>query len=186
MALMTPKAALQIRGLPAKVEPCMPGLKQSANSFLTIVAPMAPDRDGAGEVIEVGGKSLDNPGFDLTGLMVGSEGTLGMVTKLTLRMMPKTEAVKTMLAIYDTIADGANTVSGIVKAGMIPTTLEMMDNLTIKAVEAAYHVGFPEDAAAMADNMSNSAATAYLEALYGSAYADRASMGYGGYQGQGL
>ncbi|MCX5821167.1 MAG: FAD-binding oxidoreductase, partial [Deltaproteobacteria bacterium] len=80
---------------------------------------------------------------------VGSEGTLGMVTKLTLRMMPKTEAVKTMLAIYDTIADGANTVSGIVKAGMIPTTLEMMDNLTIKAVEAAYHVGFPEDAAAI-------------------------------------
>jgi glycolate oxidase len=102
-----------------------------------------------GEVIEVGGKSLDNPGFDLTGLMVGSEGTLGMVTKLTLRMMPKTEAVKTMLAIYETIADGANTVTDIVKAGMIPTTLEMMDNLTIKAVEAAYHVGFPEDAASI-------------------------------------
>ena len=102
-----------------------------------------------GEVIEIGGKSLDNPGFDLPGLLVGSEGTLGMVTKLVLRMMPKTEAVKTMLAIYDTIADGANTVSDIVKAGMIPTTLEMMDNLTIKAVEAAYHVGFPEDAASI-------------------------------------
>lgn len=102
-----------------------------------------------GQVVEIGGKSLDNPGFDLPGLLVGSEGTLGMVTKLTLRMMPKTEAVKTMLAIYETIADGANTVSDIVKAGMIPTTLEMMDNLTIKAVEAAYHVGFPEDAASI-------------------------------------
>jgi len=102
-----------------------------------------------GTVVEVGGKSLDNPGFDLPALLVGSEGTLGMVTKLTLRMMPKTEAVKTMLAIYETIADGANTVTDIVKAGMIPTTLEMMDNLTIKAVEAAYHVGLPEDAASI-------------------------------------
>ncbi len=102
-----------------------------------------------GEVIEVGGKSLDNPGFDLMGLIVGSEGTLGIVTKMILRMMPKTEAVKTLLAIYNTIEDGANTVSGIVKAGIIPATLEMMDNLTIKAVEAAYHVGFPEDAAAI-------------------------------------
>lgn len=102
-----------------------------------------------GTVVEVGGKSLDNPGFDLPGLLVGSEGTLGMVTKLVLRMMPKTEAVKTMLAVYDTIADGANTVTDIVKAGMIPTTLEMMDNLTIKAVEAAYHVGLPEDAASI-------------------------------------
>ncbi len=102
-----------------------------------------------GQVVEIGGKSLDNPGFDFPGLLVGSEGTLGMVTKLVLRMMPKTEAVKTMLAIYDTIADGANTVSDIVKAGMIPTTLEMMDNLTIKAVEAAYHVGLPEDAASI-------------------------------------
>jgi FAD/FMN-containing dehydrogenase len=72
-----------------------------------------------------------------------------MATKLVLRIMPKTEAVKTMLAVYETIADGANTVTDIVKAGMIPTTLEMMDNLTIKAVEAAYHVGFPEDAASI-------------------------------------
>ncbi len=102
-----------------------------------------------GEIIEIGGKSLDNPGFDLPGLLVGSEGTLGMATKLVLRIMPKTEAVKTMLAVYETIADGANTVTDIVKAGMIPTTLEMMDNLTIKAVEAAYHVGFPEDAASI-------------------------------------
>jgi glycolate oxidase len=102
-----------------------------------------------GEVIEVGGKSLDNPGFDLMGLIVGSEGTLGIVTKMILRMMPKPEAVKTLLAIYNTIEDGANTVTGIVKAGIIPATLEMMDNLTIKAVEAAYHVGFPEDAAAI-------------------------------------
>ncbi|MDZ4164077.1 MAG: FAD-linked oxidase C-terminal domain-containing protein [Smithellaceae bacterium] len=102
-----------------------------------------------GEVVEVGGKALDSPGYDLTGIMVGSEGTLAIVTKLILRMVPKTEAVKTMLAIYDTVEDGANTVSAIIAEGIIPATLEMMDNLTIKAVEEAYRVGFPLDAAAI-------------------------------------
>lgn len=102
-----------------------------------------------GEVVEVGGKALDSPGYDLTGIMVGSEGTLAIVTKLILRMAPKTEAVKTMLAIYDTVEDGANTVSAIIAEGIIPATLEMMDNLTIKAVEEAYRVGFPLDAAAI-------------------------------------
>ncbi|MDI6726857.1 MAG: FAD-linked oxidase C-terminal domain-containing protein [Smithellaceae bacterium] len=102
-----------------------------------------------GEAVEVGGKALDAPGYDLTGIMVGSEGTLAIVTKLILRMVPKTEAVKTMLAIYDTVEDGANAVSAIIAAGIIPATLEMMDNLTIKAVEEAYHVGFPLDAAAI-------------------------------------
>lgn len=102
-----------------------------------------------GDVIEVGGKAHDQPGLDLTAILVGSEGTLAIATKLILRMVPKTEAVKTLLAIYDTVEDGANTVSAIIAAGIIPTTLEMMDNLTIKAVEQAYGVGFPIDAAAI-------------------------------------
>jgi len=102
-----------------------------------------------GEVVEVGGKALDNPGYDLTGLLVGSEGTLGIITKITLRIVPKGEAVKTMMAIYNTLEDGGNTVSDIIADGIVPATLEMMDNLTIKAVEGAFNLGLPLDAAAI-------------------------------------
>jgi glycolate oxidase len=102
-----------------------------------------------GQVVQVGGKSLDNPGFDLMGVLGASEGTLGIVTKAVLRIMPRAEAVKTMLCIYNSIEDGGNTVTAIIGEGIIPATLEMMDNLTIKAVEEAYRVGFPMDAAAI-------------------------------------
>ncbi|MBN1828030.1 MAG: FAD-binding protein [Deltaproteobacteria bacterium] len=102
-----------------------------------------------GQIIQVGGKALDMPGYDLTGLLVGSEGTLGIVTKMILRIMPKGEAVKTMMAIFNTLEDGGNTVSAIIADGIVPATLEMLDNLTIKAVEEAFHVGFPLDAAAV-------------------------------------
>jgi glycolate oxidase len=98
-----------------------------------------------GEVVQIGGKTLDNPGYDLTGLIVGSEGTLGVMTNVILRIMPKTEAVKTMLCVFNSIGEGGNTVSAIIADGIIPATLEMMDNLTIKAVEEAYHLGFPTD-----------------------------------------
>ena len=102
-----------------------------------------------GEVVQVGGKTLDNPGFDLTGILVGSEGTLGIATKLVLRIMPKPEAVKTMLAIYNTLEDAGRTVSGIIADGIVPATLEMLDRLTIKAVEESVHAGFPQDAEAV-------------------------------------
>lgn len=102
-----------------------------------------------GQVVRVGGKALDNPGFDLMGVLGASEGTLGIVTEAALRIMPKAEAVKTMLCIYDSIEEGSNTVTAVIGEGIIPATLEMMDNLTIKAVEEAYHVGFPTDAAAI-------------------------------------
>ncbi|MDP2268866.1 MAG: FAD-linked oxidase C-terminal domain-containing protein, partial [Deltaproteobacteria bacterium] len=102
-----------------------------------------------GEVVQVGGKTLDNPGYDLTGVIVGSEGTLGVMTEIILRIMPKSEAVKTMLCIFNSIEDGGNTVSAVIADGIIPATLEMMDNLTIKAVEEAYHLGFPTDAEAI-------------------------------------
>lgn len=102
-----------------------------------------------GDVVEVGGKALDNPGYDLTGLLVGSEGTLGIITKITLRIVPKGEAVKTMMAIYNTLEDGGKTVSDIIADGIVPATLEMMDNLTIKAVEGAFNLGLPLDAAAI-------------------------------------
>lgn len=102
-----------------------------------------------GDVVEVGGKALDNPGYDLTGLLVGSEGTLGIITKITLRIVPKGEAVKTMMAIYNTLEGGGKTVSDIIADGIVPATLEMMDNLTIKAVEGAFNLGLPLDAAAI-------------------------------------
>jgi glycolate oxidase subunit GlcD len=102
-----------------------------------------------GEVIQVGGKALDNPGYDLTGILVGSEGTLGIATKLILRIMPKPEAIKTMLAIYNSLEDAGKTVSAIIADGIVPATLEMLDRLTIKAVEESIHAGFPLDAEAV-------------------------------------
>jgi glycolate oxidase len=102
-----------------------------------------------GEVLWVGGKALDNPGYDLTGVLVGSEGTLGIATKVILRIMPKPEAFKTMLAIYNTLGDASNSVSAIIAGGIIPATLEMLDKLTIKAVEESVHAGYPLDAEAV-------------------------------------
>ena len=102
-----------------------------------------------GDVIWVGGKALDHPGYDLTGILVGSEGTLGIATKLVLRIMPKPEAVKTILAIYNSLEDAGKTVSAIIADGIVPATLEMLDKLTIKAVEESIHAGFPLDAEAV-------------------------------------
>jgi glycolate oxidase subunit GlcD len=100
-----------------------------------------------GTVIRTGGKSQDNPGYDLTGLLVGSEGTLALATKMILKLIKAPEATKTMMAIYETIEDGANTVSEIISEGIIPATLEMMDNIVMKAVEETIKVGYPLDAA---------------------------------------
>jgi glycolate oxidase len=102
-----------------------------------------------GSVIQVGGKSVDNPGYDLTGVLVGSEGTLGIATKLILRIMPKPESVKTMLAIYNSLEEAGRAVSAIIADGIVPATLEMLDRLTIKAVEESIHAGFPLDAEAV-------------------------------------
>jgi len=102
-----------------------------------------------GAVAWLGGKALDLPGFDLLGSFVGSEGGFGICTKAVLRIMRKAEAVKTMLAIYDSIDDAARTVSAIVAAGMVPATLEMMDQLAIQAVEDSEDLGFPRDAGAI-------------------------------------
>jgi glycolate oxidase subunit GlcD len=102
-----------------------------------------------GDISRTGGAALDPPGLDLRGVMVGSEGTLGIVTEITVRILPQTEKVITMLAIYDTIADAAKSVSGIISAGILPNTLEMMDATIIKAVEDSYACGYPRDAAAV-------------------------------------
>lgn len=102
-----------------------------------------------GTVIWTGGKSQDHPGYDLTGLLVGSEGTLGLATKIILRIIRAPEAIKTILAIYGTVEDASNTVSAIIAEGIVPATLEMMDNLIMTAVEESVHAGYPLDAAAV-------------------------------------
>jgi glycolate oxidase subunit GlcD len=102
-----------------------------------------------GTVIRTGGGSLDEPGYDLTGLLVGSEGTLGVATKILLRILKAPEAVKTFLAVYDTIADAGNTVSAIIAEGILPATLEMMDHVVMRAVEESIQAGYPLDAAAV-------------------------------------
>ncbi len=102
-----------------------------------------------GEIVSTGGAALDPPGYDLRGAVVGGEGTLGVVTEITVRILPLSESIITMLATYDSIADAAISVSDIISAGILPTTLEMMDAMIIKAVEDSYACGYPRDAAAV-------------------------------------
>ena len=102
-----------------------------------------------GRIIQLGGRTPDPPGYDLVGLMVGSEGTLGIVTKAILRLSLKPEAVRTLLAIFNTVDDAGSAVSDIIASGIVPVTLEMMDKLTIEAVEAFVRAGYPTDAEAV-------------------------------------
>ncbi len=101
-----------------------------------------------GEVVTLGGKELDHPGYDLLGTFVGSEGTLGICTAVTLRVIPVPEAIKTMVAFFDTTSRAGEAVSEIVAASVIPSAIEMMDNLTIQAAEQAVGAGFPTDVGA--------------------------------------
>lgn len=102
-----------------------------------------------GRVSHFGGKAIDAPGYDLVGALVGSEGTLCVFTKIIVRIMPMPQAVKTLLAIFDSLEAAADTVSDIIGRGILPATLEMMDQLTIQAVEASLGVGYPTDAEAV-------------------------------------
>ena len=96
-----------------------------------------------GEMVHLGGAALDTPGLDLVGALVGSEGTLAVVTKVTLKILRVPEAVRTILAAFDSTADAGAAVSEIIAEGIIPAAVEMMDRLTIEAAEAAVHPGFP-------------------------------------------
>ncbi|HMD97998.1 MAG TPA: FAD-linked oxidase C-terminal domain-containing protein [Terriglobia bacterium] len=102
-----------------------------------------------GRVIHTGGKAWEHPGYDLTGFLVGSEGTLGIVTEVIVRLCRKPEAVKTLLAIYDRIVDATRTVAEITAEGITPAALEMMDGFTLRAIEEATHAGYPMDSAAV-------------------------------------
>jgi glycolate oxidase len=102
-----------------------------------------------GAVVWLGGEVPDMPGYDLCGLFVGSEGTMGIVTKAAVRLMQTRESVRTLLAIFDQMEAATQTVVDITAAGIIPAALEMMDRTTIEAVERGAPVGFPRDAEAV-------------------------------------
>jgi glycolate oxidase len=101
-----------------------------------------------GEVVELGADTLDPPGYDLRGVFVGSEGTLGIVTKITLRLLHKPDAVHTLVAYFDDPSTAGEAVGKIIAAGIVPAAVEMMDALAIEACEADAHAGFDTDAGA--------------------------------------
>lgn len=103
-----------------------------------------------GEIIQTGAKTVKSVvGYDVTRLMVGSEGTLGVVTKIRLKLLPKPETVKTALAVFGAVGDAARAVSAIIKAKIIPRTLEFMDKSAVTAVEDYLRAGLPTEAAAI-------------------------------------
>ncbi|HEX2506015.1 MAG TPA: FAD-linked oxidase C-terminal domain-containing protein, partial [Gaiellaceae bacterium] len=113
-------------------------------NYVTGLEVVLPD----GEVVELGGKELDPPGYDLLGAFVGSEGTLGVATAITLRVVPLPEAIRTLVAFYGSTPAAGEAVERIVAAGMVPGAIEMMDGPSIQAVEQAVHAGYRLDAGA--------------------------------------
>jgi len=102
-----------------------------------------------GRVVNTGGATEDNPGYDLTGVIVGAEGTFGIATRVGVRITRNPEAYRTLLGVFENVDDATNTISDIIGAGIVPGALEMLDQLILKAVEAAFHFGFPLDAGAV-------------------------------------
>jgi glycolate oxidase len=101
-----------------------------------------------GEIVWLGGKTRQAPGYDLVGVFVGSEGTFGIATKIVVRILKKPQALKTVLAVFDRVEDASAAVSEIIARGLVPAAVEMIDQLTIQAVEDAFGCGYPRDAAA--------------------------------------
>ncbi len=102
-----------------------------------------------GELLEIGSEGLDSPGYDLLALITGSEGMLGVVTEITVKLLPKPEKAQVVLAAFDDIIKAAQAVADVIDAGIIPAGLEMMDKKATAAVEQFVHAGYPLDAAAI-------------------------------------
>lgn len=103
-----------------------------------------------GQTITVGGKTVKNvSGYDLVGLFTGAEGTLGVIVEITVKLIPKPEAKRSMLAVFGTMEGAARSITGIIASHVIPATLEIMDNTTIRTVEDFAHVGLPTGAEAV-------------------------------------
>src|SRR5476649_71369 len=102
-----------------------------------------------GERLTLGSEALDSPGFDLLALFTGSEGLLGIITEVTVKLLPKPQVAKVLLASFDSVEKAGRAVAEIIAAGIIPAGLEMMDNLAIRAAEDFIHAGYPVDAEAI-------------------------------------
>ncbi|MDP9418647.1 MAG: FAD-binding protein [Actinomycetota bacterium] len=113
-------------------------------NYVTGLEIVLPD----GDVVTLGGKELDRPGYDLLGAFVGSEGTLGIATRITLRVVPLTEAHKTMVGYFESIEQAGQVVTDIVAEGIVPAAIEIMDKLSIEATESWTHAGYPLDVGA--------------------------------------
>jgi glycolate oxidase len=103
----------------------------------------------AGDVLEIGSQALDSPGFDLLALMIGSEGLLGIVTEITVKLLPKPQLAQVVMAAFAEVTAAGDAVANIIAAGIIPAGLELMDGPTTRAVEDFVHAGYPLDAAAI-------------------------------------
>jgi len=115
------------------------------SNHVTALELVLPD----GEIVRVGSAQGDAPGYDLTGLSVGSEGTLALATEITVKLSRKPEAVKTLLSIFDSVDDAAETVVDITARAITPSACEMLDGWTLRTVEDFVHAGFPRDSAAV-------------------------------------
>jgi glycolate oxidase len=113
-------------------------------NYVTGLELVLPD----GSQITLGGREADHPGYDLMGAFVGSEGTLGIATGIWLRVVPRPEAVRTLVAFFDSTVQAGEVVSEIVSQAITPGAIEMMDNLSIRAAEGATNAGYPVDAGA--------------------------------------
>jgi glycolate oxidase len=102
-----------------------------------------------GTVTWLGGRTGETPGYDLRGVMIGSEGTLAVATKVVVRLLRRPEAVKTMLAVYERLDEASAAVSDVIGRGIVPAAMEMMDDLAIAAAEPAVHAGYPDGAGAV-------------------------------------
>lgn len=102
-----------------------------------------------GELLTIGSQALDSPGYDLLALMTGSEGMLGIIMEITVKLLPLPKTVKVLLSAFDDIEKAGNAVASIIASGIIPAGLEMMDNPSIRAAEDYVHAGYPTDAKAI-------------------------------------
>jgi len=102
-----------------------------------------------GAIVRFGGPAADTPGYDLLGVFVGSEGTFGIATRILVRLTPLPEGVKTVLAIFNGVGDACRGVTEILRRGILPAAIELIDQKTMRAVEQYIHAGFPQDAAAV-------------------------------------
>src|SRR5436305_10180217 len=128
-------------------------------NYVTGLKVVLPD----GSVEQLGGKGVDVPGYDLLGAFVGSEGTLGVAVEITLRVVPKPAAVRTLVAFFDNTSEAGQAVSDIVGPGLVPAAVELMDRLTIEAAEGATHAGYPtEEGAALIVELDGSEAECEL------------------------